>query len=966
MSEDTKKEVSFKDTLNLPTTDFPIRSNAAQEDKIILEQWEKEQLYTRCFEHNKGSKKGSFVLHDGPPYANANIHLGTAYNKILKDIITKAQRMMGKHVPVTPGWDCHGLPIELKVTEAHPTLRDSELKKACRAYASKWIDIQRQEFKALGVIMDWNNPYKTMNPEYEAQTVRAFGHAVKHGYISRKNKTVPWCASCQTVLAAAEIEYHDRKDPSIYVRFELAKNDSKKLFPGVAQVSLLVWTTTPWTLPLNRAVFLKPGSEYVLLAINDQHVLVGAPVADKVCATLGVEKVIVGRCKAEDLVGLQVAHPFIEQFTVPVLADGFVGLDEGTACVHSAPGCGPEDYEMGIRYGLEIYSPLTPDGKYTDEIKPQELAGMSIADALGWVMTKLQAANTLLFKTSIKHSYPHCWRCRNGLMFRATKQWFCELHHHDLQERALEAVENKITFLPAATKNHLKAAVGGRLEWCLSRQRTWGTPIIAVLCNDCDTEYVTPEMVEHVADTIAQVGCEVWDEVPLTELVPKGHVCTSCGSKNFRKERDILDVWFDAGVSHYAVLRKNAELGYPADLYLEGVDQHRGWFQSSLLTSLMLEKEPCMRAIATHGYTVDDKGRKMSKSLGNVIAPQTMIDRLGTDGLRLWVSSIEMQGDVVVSEKLLANVQEVNRKIRNTCRFLLSNLYDYNHAQDAVDPKKLLMIDQYALAELGRVSDKIQRAYDAKNLTSVFHALADYCAGDLSAFYLDIIKDRLYTDQADGHARRSAQTVCWYILDALTTLMAPIMSFTAEHVARCYQGADAGSVHLQNFAVIPSVWLKEDMEVKGKKREQWQALLYVRAQVLKTLEQLRKRGIIKHSLESGVTITMNVRSKNMALVQEVLAEVEAAGQKREEFLKEFFIISACEIVEVDEDEYDNLEIEECDDEECEMLLDDAQDLMVKGAHAPGSKCPRCWQWEMTDHKDGLCLRCQKVVARLIH
>lgn len=960
---DTKK-ISFKETLNLPTTDFPIRSNAAQEDPIILEQWEKQDLYARAFHHNKGSKKGSFILHDGPPYANASIHLGTAYNKILKDIVTKSQRMMGKHVPVTPGWDCHGLPIELKVTEEQPTLRDSALKKACRAYAEHWINVQRKEFKQLGVVMDWGRPYKTMDPEYEAAVVRAFGNAVKKGYISRKNKTVPWCASCQTVLAAAEIEYHERKDPSIFVRFPLMTEDVATLFPSLENVSLLVWTTTPWTLPLNRAVFLKPNAEYVVLEIQGKNVLVGAPVADKVCATLDVEKVIKASCRTDALVGLRALHPFVENLTVPVLADNFVGLDEGTACVHSAPGCGPEDYEMGLRYGLEIYSPLSPDGKYTDEIEPKELAGMSIADALGWVMKKLQDTNTLLFKTSIKHSYPHCWRCRNGLMFRATKQWFCELHHHQLQERALEAVENNINFLPASTRNHLKAAVGGRLEWCLSRQRTWGTPIIAVLCQECDTEYITPEMVEKVAHIIAQSGCEVWDTIPVTDLVPAGHACTGCGSKNFKKERDILDVWFDAGVSHYAVLRKNPELGYPADLYLEGVDQHRGWFQSSLLTSLTLEQEPCMRMIATHGYTVDDKGRKMSKSLGNVIRPQEMIDRLGTDGLRLWVSSIEMQGDVVVSEKLLSNVQEVNRKIRNTCRFLLSNLYDFNFSKDAIPVDKLLMMDKYALAELGRVSEKIQKAYDQKNLTIAFHALADYCAGDLSAFYLDIIKDRLYTDQADGHARRSAQTVCWYILDALTKLMAPIMSFTAEQVAQCYQPADAGSVHLQDFSVIPSVWTEEQM-VRGRKKEQWQALLHIRSQVLKTLEQLRKRGIIKHSLESGVTIIMNTKNKNMKLVQELLQEIEALGQKKEDFLKEFFIVSACEIVEQDEYEHE-VEIEECDDLECEVLADDEQTLVVKGEHAPGSKCPRCWQWEVTNHKDGLCARCQKVVARLIH
>ncbi len=972
---DTQK-VSYKDTLNLPQTTFPIRSNPTVDDPLLLDRWATEDLYKKTFVKNEGNKK--FILHDGPPYANASIHLGTAYNKILKDIFTKSHRMAGFHTPVTPGWDCHGLPIELKVSKEFPGLDPIALKKKCRESATYWIDVQRKEFKQLGVFMDWDNPYLTMSPDYEAETVKAFGLFVERGFIARKNKTVSWCYSCQTVLASAEIEYHERKDPSIYVLFPVEITTAKKAFPTVSEpVSLLIWTTTPWTLPLNKMVILKPEASYDVLDINGTFVVVGTQLANKVCAKLEVAKKVVATCKAEALVGGNAHHPFIEGQLSPLLSDHFVSLDEGTAFVHGAPGCGQEDYEVGVRNGIEIFSPITPDGKYAKGIKPVELEGQDVDKAHGWVIKTLQENGNLLFKESIKHSYPHCWRCRNGLIFRATKQWFCDLSHNNLRDTALANIE-KMAFSPERTRARLKASVGGRLEWCLSRQRVWGTPIVAALCNDCDTEFVDYTMIENVAKVIATEGIEFWDRVDLASVLPQGTCCRNCKSTNFRKETDILDVWFDSGVSHFAVLKKNPALAYPADLYSEGSDQHRGWFQSSLLTSAALEGTIFSKTIATHGYTVDDKGRKMSKSLGNVVVPQEIITKLGTDGLRLWVTSNDLESDVVVSESLMENVKEVLRKIRNTSRFLVSNLYDFDYETDAVPVEKMCAIDQYALQQLAHFNTRIRKAYTSYDVTALYHEFADYCASDLSAFYLDIIKDRLYTDAASGHERRSAQTACWQILDTMTKLMAPVLSFTAEQLSDCYQKNKKESIHLQDFPEPSFVWVpttqketvknnagaKECVLVSAEKREQqWQALRNLRSSVLKTIEQLRQKGIVKHSLEAKVILSMKTTHAEAQPLRELLSSIEAAGQKKEQFLKEFFIISACQLDEVDEYEEDEeIEVDEEGNEVFEFATHDTT-LVIKTGHAEGIKCPRCWQWEVTDHEHGLCHRCQSVVSK---
>lgn len=938
MQEKEEKKVSFKDTLNLPRTDFPIRSNAKEDDPSMLERWQKENLSRQTFELNKGQDQ--FILHDGPPYANGHLHLGHAYNKILKDIVCKSQRMFGKHAPVTPGWDCHGLPIEIKVTQEHIGLSRSELKTKCREYAAKWVGIQRDEFKRLGVLMDWDRPYLTMNFSYEASILRAFGKFVADGYIEHKNKTVPWCSSCKTVLATAEIEYQDRKDPSIYVQFQLEEAYSKKLFPQLDRpVSLLIWTTTPWTLPLNRAIVIKPDADYVVLDINDKLVIVGKTLADKLCNAMKVEKKVIAEFPSKKLAGLKAHHPFVPNLMVPILYDPFVALDEGTACVHSAPGCGPEDYEIALKNNLEIFSPLSSDGLYTEGIEPKELEGMPITDGQIWVLKKLVELEKLLFKTTIRHSYPHCWRCHNPLMFRATKQWFCDLSKENLKKRALLACET-IKTIPLKSVDRLKATIDGRLEWCISRQRVWGVPITALLCTDCDTPFIDQALVEKVAEQVEKEGVEYWDEVDHKKLIPKDLHCSKCHGMTFKKETDILDVWFDAGISHFAVLRNNPELGFPADMYLEGKDQHRGWFQSSLLTGLVLEGISPTKMLVTHGFTVDQQGRKMSKSLGNTISPDQMIETLGTDGLRLWAASIDVQGEAIVSDVLIKNVQQVFRKIRNTCRFLLSNLYDYDEKKDAIPLEKLLPIDRYGLIKLQEVQQTILEAYQAYDFTAVFHALADYCSVELSSFYLDIVKDRLYVEKANGLKRRSAQTVCWHILDSLTRLIAPILSFTAEQVSDHSQKDKDKSIHLQPFAApIDNLIFNHEDELC------WDMLKGIRSAILKAIEIQREKDVLKHSLEASVKVYFNMEKESIVPLAGFYKQLEKANQDVIAFFKEFLIVSQFEIIPVDT----GLESSEF------------PGLHIKVERAIGNKCPRCWQWEKTTHEHGLCSRCYHVL-----
>jgi isoleucyl-tRNA synthetase len=931
--------VDYKKTLNLPHTDFPLRAQAKSEDPRILARWKHEDVYTAATRLHAGAEK--FILHDGPPYANGHIHLGHAYNKILKDIITKAYRMAGYHTPVIPGWDCHGLPIELKVTKEHHGLSPEEVMKQCRATAAHWITVQKEEFRTLGVVMDWDHPYSTMDFSYEAAIVRAFAVFVKKNFITRNFKTVAWCASCETTLAAAEIEYHDRKDPSVFVLFPLTQVSIEKAVPAFmgTWVSLLVWTTTPWTLPLNRAVAVKPHADYVVIALDSsktQYAIVGKDTLATLQKVMDRSYEIVATIPSSLFETCFVHHPFEQGRTVPLIFDENVGTDEGTACVHIAPGCGPSDYELGVRNGLEIYSPITTRGAYASGIYPAELEGMAVTEGQGWVIKELEQRGLLFFKTSLKHSYPHCWRCRNGLIYRATKQWFLSLKQQGLQERAIKEVDS-ITFVPERSSNFLRATLGSRWEWCLSRQRVWGVPIPALLCNDCDSAYITPEWLEKIACTIEQQGIEWWRMVPVGELVPGP--CACCKGNSWRKETDILDVWFESGVSHYAVLVPRQE--FPADMYLEGVDQHRAWFQSSLLTALVVEEEAPMRVIMSHGFTVDEQGRKMSKSIGNVVQSQELIDILGTDGIRLWVTCIDHESDIVVSKQLLDNIMKVYLKVRNTCRFFLQNVADFNVTDDTILYEKLHYLDAVALAHFARFHEATKKQYLAFNMTGIFHGLADYCTTQLSAVYCDILKDRLYVEARSGHLRRSAQTVLFRMLDALTRLMAPVLSFTAEHVAEYYRPIWTGSVHLQTFDTM-SVEQLAGLPEQGP--ELWEMLQDLRSHVMKLLEAQRVAEVIKHSLQAKVVLSVSIDYKQYPLFQEFMKQVAAYGENPAAVLQELLVVSQVELVD-----------------EVSQGQQVVPGIQGYAEHAQGVKCPRCWKWQESRYADGLCDRCDGVI-----
>ncbi|MBP7854516.1 isoleucine--tRNA ligase [Candidatus Babeliales bacterium] len=966
MQDDTKKDHSntneYSQTLNLPKTDFPLRANAAISDERMLQRWDQEKLSEKTFDHNHGKEK--FILHDGPPYSNGHIHLGHAYNKILKDIFTKFERMSGKHVPVIPGWDCHGLPIELKVTQEQKFASRTELQQACRKYAHHWIDVQREEFKKLGVMMHWSKPYATMDYAYEAAIVRGFGEFFKQGFIQKKLKTVPWCMSCQTVLANAEIEYEDRKDPSVYVQFPFDLSLSKKLFNIDRSVGLLVWTTTPWTLPLNRAVVVHPDAQYALVDVAGQLVILGKDLVDSFAKLSGLSVEVIQTFASEKIVGQKVQHPFIAHLHVPIIADDFVSLTDGTACVHSAPGCGPEDYEVALKHNLEIYSPLSVDGKYTKDIVPAELAGMAVTDGQIWVIKKLAELNRIIFKNSIRHSYPHCWRCHNGLIFRATSQWFCDLSQHKLKDRALAAID-QLRMIPETGRNRFSATLQGRLEWCLSRQRTWGVPIPALQCKSCSHTFTTLQLIELVACGIEKSGIEFWNQVSISDLGK--YSCVSCKSSNLVKEYDILDVWFESGVSHYAVLYKNKAQQFPADMYLEGKDQHRAWFQSSLLTGLVLENSAPMKEILTHGFTVDAHGKKMSKSLGNVVTPDQIIKQVGTDGLRLWVASNDYNSDPVVSDLLLKNVSEVYRKVRNTCRFLLSNLYDFDLNNDAVATEKLYPIDQHAIVSLHEFNQAVQKAYSDRKTVAIFSMLADYCAKDLSSLYLDVIKDRLYTEKADSHARRCAQTVCARILHTLTTLIAPILSFTAEEIFDHYKNQDkktaSDSIHLQHFAQTQILHDKvlelyennvkpyhtrsgfERFNVAIEYVRTWNTLRTIRESVLKMLEIARTQGMIGHSLDAQVQVCITQDFADFSHIKKFVKTLTT--QSAVEFFKEFLIVSDVTLSEVHSAGQVELE----------------KGLFVSVAHAQGAKCARCWQWSKACEQGDLCNRCRNVLKK---
>ncbi|GAB7080427.1 isoleucine--tRNA ligase [Megalodesulfovibrio paquesii] len=925
----------YKKTLHLPQTSFPMKANLTQREPQTLAFWEKEAIAKTMVETN--ADRGAFILHDGPPYANGNIHLGTALNKILKDIIVKSRNMQGFAARYVPGWDCHGLPIEHKVAqelgEKFAQLPPVAVRKRCRDYATKWLNTQRKEFKRLGVLGDWDHPYQTMDPAYEAATARELGRFMEKNSVFRSKKPVHWCCSCQTALAEAEVEYKDHTSPSIYVAFPLPDARLAAIFPqaDTARAHVVIWTTTPWTLPDNMAVALHPDHEYALVEADGRQFVLAEYFVPGLADKFGwKEWKILAKTPGASLEGLIARHPFFDRPSPIVLAD-YVTLDAGTGCVHTAPGHGREDYETGLKYGLEILSPLDDAGRFMDSV--DQMAGLTVFQANPKVIEILTANGRLLGSEKIAHSYPHCWRCKEPVIFRATTQWFVSMAANALREKALKAIREDVQWIPAWGEDRIFNMIENRPDWCISRQRMWGVPIVALRCTACDEAWFEADWVYKMVERFAKHprGCDDWFEAPLEEIIPAHKATCSCGGQ-WKKETDILDVWFDSGSSFAAVLKERPELSLPADLYLEGSDQHRGWFHSSLLIAVGNEGAPPYKAVLTHGYVVDGEGRKMSKSIGNVVAPQEIIDKFGAEILRLWVASVDYTEDVRISDAILSGVVDGYRRIRNTCRFLLGNLFDFT-PEDALAYDDLLPYDRFALDQALRLHAEIQAAYDRYEFHKVYHALYNYCVTDLSALYLDIAKDRLYVEGKASRERRSCQTVLWRVLMLMLQNMAPILSFTAEEVF--------GHLPAALKPDLPSVLcLGVEREAPGMDealRERWGQVLAMRAAIVAAMEPLRKSGEVGHSLSGQAVIYIDED------LQTSLRETSAD-------LRELCILSRVEVLALEQ-------------APAEALATELGGMKLTVGPAAGGKCERCWiVTPEVSASNELCPRCARVVA----
>ncbi len=934
--------MDYRDTLNLPKTGFKMKANLAQKEPMVLKRWDKAHLYQKI--QDAGKEKPLFVLHDGPPYANGNIHLGTAFNKILKDIILRSKRMAGFNAPYIPGWDCHGLPIEHNVDkelgEKKKTIPKLSKRSACRKYANKWIKTQKEQFKRLGVLGDWDEPYLTINYSYEAAIAREFNKFLLSDAVVRNRKPVYWCSTCTTALAEAEVEYHDHTSPSIYVKFK-ASGDLSDVSPCLAgdNVYFVIWTTTPWTLPANMAVALHPEFTYAAVKIDDQIWILAQELVEKVMAEMErSDYSIVGTFGAEKLEKRSCQHPFMGRESLVVLAD-YVTVEAGTGCVHTAPGHGADDYLTGLRYGLEILSPVNGDGIYTSEAG--KYMGQKVPGVNKQLNADMTADGSLVHEASIGHSYPHCWRCKEPVMYRATPQWFISMENNDLRKRALAEIE-KVQWTPAWGMQRIFSMVEGRPDWCLSRQRSWGVPLTVISCSDCGEIVKSQEVVETIDQLFLKEGADAWFSHEVSDFLPEGLTC-SCGSTAFEKEEDILDVWFDSGVSHAAVCEMREELDAPADLYLEGSDQHRGWFQSSLLTSVGNRERAPFKGVLTHGYVVDGKGKKMSKSVGNVVVPSEVIEKYGAEILRLWVSSEDYRDDIKVSDEILKQVSDSYRKIRNTIRYFLGNLDDFDPACNRVDDSELLELDRWALAKFEELRLKVTGAYERYEFHSIYQNLNYFCGTTMSSFYLDILKDRLYTSGTDSTLRRAAQTVLYHILDGLLKLMSPILSFTAaEAWDSLYKNKENGplesSIFFTEFPQAQVIDCDEKMMAK------WAELLNVRSEITKALEIARREKIIGHSLEAEVLVKAE-------------GDLATFLQSEWQTVKEISIISELSKLETEEQQ-------EAIRYESEIL----EGFIIEVRPATGEKCSRCWIRSTTvgenpSHPE-ICDRCSGVVAKM--
>lgn len=927
--------MDYSKTLNLPETEFPMRGNLPKREPEILKFWAENDIYNKRQQKAKGKKQ--FILHDGPPYANGKIHLGHVVNKVLKDMILKYKSLQGYQTPYVPGWDTHGMPIEHAAIKNlglnRHELDPLALREECKNYALQWIDTQREDFKRLGVNGDWDNPYITLKHAYEAKQIEVFGDMAKKGHIYKGLKTVYWCPTCETALAEAEIEYAEKKSHTIYVKF--AAVDTKGNLPeGLTNdnVYAVIWTTTPWTLPANVAIAIHPELEYNWVKVGEEVYFIANGLLESVAKDAKWESYeILGSIKGEDAVGMMFKHPFMDRTSVVVTAD-YVTLEQGTGCVHTAPGHGPDDFETGLRYKLPILSPVNAAGKLTEEAG-EEFAGMDIHDAEVPIIKRLAANGALLSKGSVRHQYAHCWRCKNPVIYRATEQWFASVD--GFREEALKAVEDS-KWIPSWGENRIHNMIADRHDWCISRQRVWGVPLPIFYCEKCNEHIINEETINAIKDLFAKEGSDAWWANSAEEILPQGFACPKCGHTHFRKESDIMDVWFDSGSSHAAVLEQREELSWPADLYLEGSDQHRGWFQSSLLTSVATRGRAPYNAVLTHGFVVDGEGKKMSKSVGNVIFPQEIISKFGADILRLWVSSADYQADIRISNDILKQLSEVYRKIRNTFRYILGNLNNFDPNTDMVSYDQLEEFDKWALLRLAQVQEKVTAAFENYEFHVMYHTVHNYCTVDLSSIYLDVLKDRLYTSGATSVSRRAAQTTMYHILKTLVVMLSPILTFSTEEVWK----------HMPKTADMPeSVQLAEwptlSEEYKNEAlNDKWTQILNLRSEITKALEIARRDKVIGHSLDADVTIYATGDS---------YAHLVALG----DFLARLLIVSRVHLVEGTDAPQDAYRSEEAG-------------MAIAVVAADGEKCERCWIYDETvgqvESHPTLCKRCASVLA----
>lgn len=915
--------MDYKDSLLMPKTEFPMRGNLPKREPEIQAKWEEMNIYEKVQERTKG--RPMFVLHDGPPYANGDIHIGHALNKILKDFIVRSKSMTGYNAPYVPGWDTHGLPIEQALTNKGVKRKEmsvAEFRELCEEYAYEQIDSQREQFKRLGVRGDWENPYITLKPEYEAQQIKVFGEMAKKGYIYKGKKPVYWSPSSESALAEAEIEYKDKRSPSIYVAFKV--KDGKEVLDQ--DTHIIIWTTTPWTIPANLGITVHPDLSYTVVEVNGKKFMVAEDLLSAVAKEFEWEGYqVVQTVKGTDLEYVTAEHPLYGRDSL-VMLEEHVTTDAGTGCVHTAPGHGEDDFQVGMKYGLDVLCPVDDKGNMTNEAPGFE--GLFYDAANKPVTEKLEEAGALLKLTFITHSYPHDWRTKKPVIFRATAQWFASIK--DFRNELMEAVK-ETNWYPAWGETRLFNMVRDRGDWCISRQRVWGVPI-PVFYAESGEEIITDETIEHVSNLFREHGSNIWFEREAKELLPEGFTHSGSPNGQFTKETDIMDVWFDSGSSHQAVLLERDDLQRPADLYLEGSDQYRGWFNSSLSTAVAVTGKAPYKGVLSHGFTLDGEGRKMSKSIGNVVVPAKVMNQLGADILRLWVASVDYQADVRVSDAILKQVAEVYRKIRNTFRFLLGNLNDFNPATDSVSFENLREVDQFMLVKLNKLIKSVRESYDRYEFASIYHAVNNFCTLDLSAFYLDFAKDVLYIEAKDNAERRAIQTVLYESLIALVKLVAPILSHTSDEVWSFIPNVKEESVQLTDMPEYTELPNAKQLEDK------WTSFMKLRNDVLKALEEARNDKVIGKSLTAKVTLYVNDQAKSLL-------------DSIQENLQQLFIVSGFEVAGSLSDAPENA-----------VKFENTAIVVSK---AEGETCDRCWtvtpEVGQTEGYDTLCPRCADVV-----